>query len=324
MGILARLGSAPRSGYRVVLLGAVTLACFGLTAAPALGSEAMERSVAAPCFDPHDAGAARGTGHVREADTREVSVREQRAIDRQTQAILSRKADLRTNAAGTSRFAGASIPVYIHVMLDKAGNGDVTKTQITNQIAVLNKTFGGQESRAAANTGLTFSLAKVDRYYNNTWHGDGASTTYRSRTRLGDANSLNIWLVDFDYLGMATYPWDYAGNPKTDGIRVDYASLPGGSLTKYNLGKTATHEVGHWLGLHHTFQGGCTRLNDSVSDTAAQSSPTEGCPAGRDSCALAGVDPVHNYMDYSYDSCYNQFTSGQSTRMQDMWTAYRA
>ena len=209
-------------------------------------------------------------------------------------------------------------------MRDNAGNGDVTDSQITQQISVLNASFGGQKSPEASDTGLTFTLAGIDRFNNTNWHRDKQSTTYRSQTRQGGKNALNIWLVNFSYLGIATFPWDYASQPNIDGIRVQYTSLPGGSATNYNLGETATHEAGHWFGLYHTFQGGCTTTNDQVSDTPAQSSSTSGCPAGRDSCSLPGLDPIHNYMDYSYDSCYNQFTAGQTSRMSQMWTAYRA
>ena len=194
-------------------------------------------------------------------------------------------------------------------MLDRPGNGDVTPTQITNQIAVLNKTYAGQESTQAANTGFTFTLAGVDRYRNSQWHADRQSTTYRAQTRLGGKNALNIWLVEFKSTSASRRSRGTTrASPSIDGIRVQYSSLPGGSIANYNLGETATHEAGHWLGLYHTFQGGCTSTNDEVADTPAQSSPTTGCPTGRDSCALPGLDPIHNYMDYSYDSCYNQFT----------------
>ena len=187
---------------------------------------------------------------------------------------------------------------------------------------MLNTTFAGQEG--GSNTGFTFTLAGVDRYFNNSWHQDKQSTKYRAQTRLGGANALNVWLVDFKYLGIATFPWDYGRNGSIDGIRVHYGSLPGGDIANYNLGETATHEAGHWFGLYHTFQGGCTATNDEVADTPAQAGPTNGCPEGADTCPLPGTDPIHNYMDYSYDSCYTQFTAGQTTRMQQMFSAYRA
>jgi hypothetical protein len=270
------------------------------------------------CITPAGVAAKGGRG----ADHRDLSAAEQRAIEARTAEILkAKRAQGLAPAAGT--LAAAAVPVYVHVMRDSAGNGDVTDTQIAQQIAVLNNNFGGQESSQAANTGFTFTLAGTFRYNNNNWHKDRQSTQYRAQTRKGGANALNIWLVDFSYLGIATFPWDYPNNPSIDGIRVHYASLPGGSIANYNLGETATHEAGHWFGLYHTFQGGCTTTNDSVSDTPAQSSSTNGCPEGRDSCSLPGLDPIHNYMDYSYDSCYNQFTPGQSSRISSMWTAYR-
>ena len=151
------------------------------------------------------------------------------------------------------------------------------------------------------------------------------SSTYRKQTRQGGANALNIWLVDFAYLGIATFPWDYDRNPGIDGIRVHYDSLPGGSIANYNLGETATHEAGHWLGLYHTFQGGCNDKGDYVDDTPAMLVPTSGCPTGKDTCPKKeGLDPIHNYMDYSWDSCYSEFTPDQAARMQDQWLFYRA
>ena len=303
----------------VASLGASVLTLSGF-AAPA---HAKVMDLTPACLEqeahPDEAAAARG-GAVG-SDHRDVSLREQRAIEARTAKILASRKGTDAAAAAT---AGASVPVYFHVMRDAAGGGDVTDSQITQQVAVLNNSFGGGGGTGASNTGFTFTLAGIDRYNNTQWHQDKQSSTYRKQTRLGGKNALNIWLVDFNYLGIATFPWDYARNPGIDGIRVQYSSLPGGSITNYNLGETATHEAGHWFGLYHTFQGGCTTTNDEVSDTPAQSSSTTGCPEGRDSCSLPGLDPIHNYMDYSYDSCYTMFTAGQTTRMQQMWTAYRA
>ncbi len=289
----------------VATLGVTTLSIAGLTAPASARVPASD----APCLEQEAAGPADAArGGVEGRDHRAISLQEERAIAARPDRILAGRPHPRAAVS-------ASVPVYVHVMRDAAGHGDVTHTQISPPISVLNNSFSG--------TGLSFTLAGTDRFNNTQWHQDKQSSSYRKQTRKGGADALNIWLVDFAYLGIATFPWDYSRSPGLDGSRVHYASLPGGSIANYNLGETATHEAGHWFGLYHTFQGGCTTTNDEVSDTPAQASSTTGCPEGRDSCSLPGLDPIHNYMDYSYDSCYTNFTAGQTSRMSQMWTAYR-
>lgn len=137
-----------------------------LTLSPLGGQATANRPAAdqtADCFVPSAGAAAKG-GHG--ADTRDISVAEQKSIEAQTAELLKAKA-ARGIGVPKGALAAANVPVYINVMRDAAGNGDVTNTQISQQIAVLNKTFGGQESSAAANTGFTFYLAGTTRYNNN-------------------------------------------------------------------------------------------------------------------------------------------------------------
>jgi len=90
-------------------------------------------------------------------------------------------------------------------------------------------------------------------------------------------------------------------------------------------GYTAVHEVGHWFGLLHTFEGrSCDGPGDYVDDTPQQETDTAGCPTGKDSCPdVVGSDMVSNFMDYSSDDCYQKFTDGQRRRMFDMWNQFR-
>ena len=222
------------------------------------------------------------------------------------------------------------IPVAVHVIRNGSGGGDVTNARIDSQIAVLNAAFSGQTG--GVNTSFQFVLQSVDRTNNNSWYtagpGTSAETQMKNALHLGNASTLNLYMSNpgGGYLGWATFPSSYNSAPSKDGVVVLSGSVPGGNAAPYNLGDTATHEVGHWLGLYHTFQGGCSKNNDLVLDTPAEKSPAFGCPTNRNTCTgpkYPGNDPITNFMDYTDDSCMFLFTAGQSTRMDAQWAAYR-
>ncbi|WAS90296.1 zinc metalloprotease [Nannocystis punicea] len=215
----------------------------------------------------------------------------------------------------------AAIPVWFHVIRSSTGGGDVTDQQISAQMNLLNSTYGP--------AGFSFALAGVDRTNNNAWYGmlSGSSAEVQAKNALrkGGKETLNVYTANIgeDLLGWATFPSQYNSSPKYDGVVLLNESMPGGKAAPYNLGMTGVHEVGHWMGLYHTFQDGCKKQGDLVDDTPAEKSPAFGCPEGRNTCPAAGVDPIHNYMDYTDDACMNNFTAGQATRMKGQMTTYR-
>lgn len=230
-------------------------------------------------------------------------------------------------AGNTKRKLGpnGTINVYVHVINNGStvAQGNIPDSMITSQITVLNNAYAAM--------GYSFTLVSIDRTTNSSWYTAGPSTTAESQMknalRQGTADDLNIYVSNpgGGLLGWATFPWSYASQPKMDGVVILNQSLPGGSAAPYNLGDTATHEVGHWMGLYHTFQGGCNGSGDQVSDTPAEKSAAFGCPTGRDTCKTkAGLDPITNFMDYTDDSCMNAFSSGQNTRAIGSWNTYRA
>lgn len=258
----------------------------------------------------------------------EAQVRELDFVYRQIKAQGSRKPGPNPPPPPPLPPGSVTVGVAFHVIVSSTGEGILTQGQIDDQIAVLNDSFSGQTG--GANTAFRFVISSVDYTINDVWFamspGSAAEAQAKAALRQGSATTLNIYSANpgGGLLGWATFPNGYAQNPSNDGVVLLHSSLPGGSAAPYNLGDTATHEVGHWMGLYHTFQGGCSKTGDYVSDTSPERSAAFGCPAGRDSCRGAGPDPITNFMDYTDDDCMFLFTTGQSDRMSGQWTAYRA
>lgn len=269
-------------------------------------------------------------GRVRSCGTKDLSEQDRALIDDQ---VKSRQ--MRMSEAGmvTDRAAGSvTITVYFHVIRNSAGTqGNLTDAELDLQLKVLNDSFSGLTG--GANTPFRFvRAALVTRSNNDAWYtctnGTAAEREMKNALHQGGASDLNFYTNNMGggLLGWATFPSSYASAPSMDGVVVLNSSLPGGTAVPYNLGDTATHEVGHWVGLYHTFQGGCvkqTSRGDGVADTPAERSPAYGCPLGRDTCSGSGSDPVENFMDYSDDSCMYRFTAGQSARADSQCLTYR-
>ena len=215
---------------------------------------------------------------------------------------------------------GGTIKVAFHVITSNR-LGDVTDGQIAEQIAVLNRDYEG--------TGYRFELATVDRTSQGGWFnmtpGRGPERHAKQALARDPAHYLNIYTCGPGQrlLGWAYFPWGLPEDDIMHGVVIHYGSLPGGYLTAYNQGKTATHEVGHYLGLLHTFDGGCNAPGDYVEDTPFEAVPAFGCPEGRNTCPDPEPDPIHNYMDYTDDACLTNFTAGQEARMDEVVPVYR-
>jgi pregnancy-associated plasma protein-A len=228
---------------------------------------------------------------------------------------------------GNAKFK-QTVPVYFHVISDGAV-GNVTQTQIDDQIRVMNLAFTGVYG--GVKTGFTFQLAGVTRTDNAEWFNAGpgspAERAMKKALTTNAPEALNYYSTTAGvYLGWAYLPGLTPSRMFLDGIVVDWESMLHTStryLDRYDLGLTAVHEAGHWFGLLHTFDGGCNAKGDYIDDTPPMRVPTSGCPLGKDTCPEPGLDPIHNYMDYSYDSCYFEFTAGQTQYMQDHFIHFR-
>lgn len=304
--------------HRRLSIAAAGLLTLGTMAVVAPAASARPDAGVAPCVSHTDAvNSARAAAGGNRRDANELSAAQVKALEASFAKDAAAKG---IDPSGSSRAVSATVNVYFHVITDGT-KGNLSSTMINNQITVLNNAYAG--------TGFSFTLAGTDYTNNATWYngitnGSTAEKAMKTALRKGSMDDLNLYSASLGggLLGWATFP--KSSYDVMDGVVLLDQSLPGGTAAPYNLGDTATHEVGHWLGLFHTFQGGCTKTNDYVTDTPQESGPAYGCPVGRDSCGRdPGKDPIANFMDYSDDACMTAFTAGQASRMQTMWATYR-
>jgi len=220
-----------------------------------------------------------------------------------------------------SRKTEIVVPIYWHV-ITFSGLGSIPDDVINKAVQVLNDAYTPH---------FSFKLNDTDHTETKDWfYGDKRDGEMKRSLRKGGCNALNVYTNDAagESLGYAQFPWKCKAkdNPDSgDGVVIDYRTVPGGSLLHFNIGHTLTHEVGHWLGLYHTFHGGnCRRDGDHVDDTPPQKFANYDCDSSLDTCKkYPGKDPINNFMNYTPDRCYEEFTNGQFERMIAIWNEYR-
>lgn len=239
------------------------------------------------------------------------------------------------------------VPVVFHVIKQTNGTGALTPALIQSQIDILNEDFNALANTPGAggtNAKIQFVLAKLDPNGNPTTGievvtndayfsdpGSSGQNAMKRALKWDPTRFFNIYTNDAGgggTLGYATFPAEEAGGPE-DGVVLNWVyvgrNAPGGA--PYDLGRTATHEVGHYLGLYHTFQSGCGSANapytsgDLIGDTAREAQPNFGCTAAASGCG--GNSPIENYMDYSEDLCMTKFTVEQVNRIRCSMINYR-
>ncbi|CAG7993963.1 unnamed protein product [Penicillium salamii] len=259
--------------------------------------------------------------------------------------IGRQKSAAAASANTQARKAPIEIETWFHIVSSESESSQVTDDMADAQLSILQQSYQDSD--------ISFRLEGVTRHVNDEWARNGDDVAMKTALRKGTYRTLNVYFqtnlqaapgqsgralgtrgdLASSVLGFCTLP-DPAINASSpasqyvkDGCNILAKTMPGGSLDLYNRGGTAIHEIGHWNGLLHTFQGeSCSADNpgDYISDTPQQSTPTDGCPAHKDSCPDSpGADAVHDFMDYSSDVCYESFTPGQGERMRSMWSSMR-
>ena len=246
----------------------------------------------------------------------------------------------RDTGLDVKRVRVATIKTVVNVVY-RTEDQNVSDAQINSQIASLNRDFRATNSDKSqtptpwkglvTDARIEFRLVKVTRTKTGktgfTFDDGVKKASTGGIAPFSPKTYLNLWVCALTggLLGYAQFPGGPVG---TDGVVINFQAFgtSGTAQAPFNKGRTATHEVGHWLGLLHTFDRGCTNRGDEVDDTPAEAAPNFVCTPGVDSCVGAkfpGTDPVTNFMDYTEDFCIYEFTRGQVARMNAAWAAFR-
>lgn len=203
--------------------------------------------------------------------------------------------------------------------------GTITEEQRVQQVELLNDAFKPRGINFVYNPSTVKIVDKPAWFHMG--HRSFSEREAKTALHVAPEYNLNFYTASLQsgLLGWATFPFDLAGDRVMDGVVILHTSLPGGSGAPYNLGDTAVHEVGHWLSLYHTFEGGCDAHGDHVGDTEAHGGPNYGCPEeGRHNACLGEERaPIRNFMNYVDDACMDRFTDKQGERMRDQIATYR-
>lgn len=268
------------------------------------------------------------------------------AIEKQTREFINAKKPTNPGGGGGKPDNGGDVDVDVLPIDDGLGTiripvniqvvyanplQNISEEQIDSQIAVLNADFKAANSDLILPGETTFENdvaeeINIEFYrYQTEWHSDGTSSWGTSNAvkseypPINPGTSLNIWVCNIgsSILGYAQFP---GGSTATDGIVISpqYFGDTGYVSSPYDKGRTATHEVGHWLNLRHIWGDGRCRQDDFVQDTPSSDRPNYGCP-GFPTKHCKSADMTMNYMDYTYDECMYMFTDGQSNRMRALF-----
>ena len=222
-----------------------------------------------------------------------------------------------------------TIPIVFHVIYKSDGTGNISDQRIYDQVTALNEDYlaiSGTMGEQGFDTKMQFELADITRTENNIWFNDQDESGYKSALGWAQENYLNVYVNSASgYLGYAYLPQQYAGDV-LDGVVILYEAVGGrnNGFDPYEQGRTLVHEIGHYFGLLHTFEGGCVEgytAGDLIADTHSESEAHYGCTQ---TYTCGTPDDIYNYMNYTDDSCMHEFTSEQANRTVCSLVNYRA